>query len=512
MRLSLSRRIFLAIVGVLALAVLSSVVAIISAYKFEELQDRIVNDNLPSVRAAEELEIALLDQRGYVTKYMLDGGNQAWLSQLKHREGEFEELLQKARETIRIPQEREILDQLEVIHALYSRERERVIQLYNEGRHDEARDLLFQRVEELHRDAYALCELFIVTNAQIVESVNARARRQVNEVTIIVSATAAVTLLLGSLLLWLFLHGVVLPLRRLSRDAREATGVTEGAVAELERDELGELGRYVQLLMTDVAETRSDLQRSRDQLANAEKLAAVGRLAAGLAHEIRNPLTAMKMWLFSLRRTLAYDQKLVDKVNVVSREIVRLESIVRQFLEFSRPPELKKSPVRIDDLLRETLGLQSYLLQQHRIRVNVQCDPQLPAILADAEQLKQVIINLVNNAIEAMQDGGELRIRVARRWRADRGHVFIRFADTGPGMPREVQQRVFEPFLTTKAGGTGLGLCIAATIVARHGGNLALESSTSQGTEWGLWLPEADASATPVALPSPASEAKAVTA
>jgi signal transduction histidine kinase len=501
MRLSLSTKIFLAIVGVLSLAVLSSLVAIISAYQFESLQDTIVNDNLPSVLAAEELEIALLDQRGYVTKYMLDGGNEFWLTQLQQREAEFEMLLVEAGDTVRRPREREILDELEVVYARYSHERERVIKLYSEGRHEQARVLLFDNVEELHRDAYDLCEQFIDTNSAMVATVTALARRKVNTVTILVSTTAVVTLILGSLLLWLFLDGVVWPLRRLSRDARAATGAPAGTTELQGRDELGELGRYVQLLMTDVAETRSDLQRSRDQLANAEKLAAVGRLAASLAHEIRNPLTAMKMWLFSLRRTLAYDQKLVDKVNVVSHEIVRLENIVRQFLEFARPPELNKSQVRIEDLVRETLGLQSYLLEQHKIRVDLQCDPQLPAIVADPAQLKQVIINLVNNAIDAMGSGGELRITATRRLRGERGHVFVRFADTGSGMPPEVRQRVFEPFMTTKAGGTGLGLCIAATIVARHGGNLALESSTAHGTEWGLWLPEAEATAATDAPP-----------
>jgi signal transduction histidine kinase len=442
---------------------------------------------------------------------MLDDGNKQWLSQLEHRVGDFEELLKKIRGTARVEEERTILDQLELVHAKYSRERDRVIQLYNDGHRAQARALLLGSVEQLNREAYGLCEAFIQSNNQLMKDVSTRVRRQVNKVTIIVSATAAITLILGSLLLWLFLNGVILPLRRLSRDARAATGAPEVALEDRGRDELGELGRYLQLLMTDVVETRSDLQRSRDQLANAEKLAAVGRLAAGLAHEIRNPLTAMKMWLHSLRRSLAHDQKLVEKVNVVSGETVRLESIVRQFLEFSRPPELSKSRIRMEKLIKETLGLQSYLLEQHSVRVVLQCDADLPTIAGDAEQLKQVMINLVNNAIEAMSHGGELRITVARRWRADRPHAFIRFADNGPGMPTDVQQRIFEPFLTTKAGGTGLGLCIAATIVARHGGNLALESSTSRGTEWALWLPEGDLPNASGLLPAPVKVTNAMT-
>jgi signal transduction histidine kinase len=490
MRLSLSTRISLTIVGVLLLAVFSSVAAILSAYRFQSLQETIIAQNLASVRAAEELEISLLDQKGYVSSYMLDSGNRVWLDYLHDRLGDFDRWLREARITARSETEREILDKLEALYGQYTQKRNEVVTLYDAGQDQRARHILLHEVADLYRAAYDVCEELIRTNIQLVDVASTQVGRQVHLITTVVSVTAAITALLGLALLSLFFRGVLLPLRRLSNDARLATGAGPLDAHTKGSDEFGELGRFVQILMTDVAATRSDLKRSRDQLASAEKLAAVGKLAASVAHEIRNPLTAMKMWLYSLRKAISYDEKSLEKLNVVSGEMVRLENIVSQFLEFSRPPQLKSTQIRIGDLLNAILGLQKHLFEQHEIRIVRNDESDLIEICGDSEQLKQVFINLFNNAIEAMPLGGQLTVSTGRRQRGNNWMILIRIADTGCGMTDEVRQRVFEPFFTTKPEGTGLGLCIAAAILARHGGTLSLASSTSHGTTWDVWIPE----------------------
>jgi signal transduction histidine kinase len=489
MRWSLATQISLAIVGVLLLAVLSSLVAIGSAYEFAALQETIVAENLASVRAAEELEIALLDQRGYVSSYVLDDGNPHWLKLLSERESQFDVWLEAARETTRVPQEQRILDKLQIVQDQYAELRHEAVRRFDQGDREEAKRILLHDVADLYSKAYDLCEDFIDMNNELVDQTSAQVRQTVTQVTWIVSITGAMTLLLGFGLLWLFFRGVILPLRKLSVDARRAAGGDAGPTLGNAKDEFGELGRYMQLLMTNVEETRWNLEQSREQLAHAEKLAAVGKLAASVAHEIRNPLTAMKMWLYSLRRTAAWDDPSMEKLNVVAAEMVRLENIVRQFLEFSRPPQLKTAACNVVALIDETLDLQKYLLEQHGIRLQREYEAELPEICADREQLKQVFLNLLNNAIDAMPGGGELQVAVAQRRQGARRMVFVRVADTGVGMPPEVQQRIFEPFFTTKPEGTGLGLCIAAAIVARHGGTLSLASSTPHGTAWDICLP-----------------------
>jgi signal transduction histidine kinase len=243
--------------------------------------------------------------------------------------------------------------------------------------------------------------------------------------------------------------------------------------------------------MADVVETRSDLADSRTQLARSEKLAAVGKLAASVAHEIRNPLTSMKMWLYSLRRNIVSDPESQQKLDVVSDEIARLDNIVRHFLEFSRPPQLKLASQDVSQILDRTLGLAKFRLQEQKIEVERKDEANLHRAFCDAEQLTQVFVNLINNAVEAMPRGGRLRLAIGKSLRGGREALAVRVADTGPGMPVEVQERIFEPFFTTKQEGTGLGLCIAASVMARHGGALVLDASNSHGTQWTVWIPVA---------------------
>ncbi len=439
--------------------------------------------------SAEELEIALLEQRGYVASYILDKGHGNWLERLNRQSNKFDFWLGQARETARTDTERELLDRLETVQHAYAQRRDNVVVLYNMGQEEEARQLLLVDVVALYDQSYDLCEEFIAINQRLVDDTSAQVRQQVKQVTVIVSITAIITLGLGIGLLWMFFQGVVFPLRRLAADARLFAGPEAGVSGDASSDEMRELGHFVKLLMTNVTETRSDLEQSRTQLAQAEKLAAVGKLAASVAHEIRNPLTSMKMWLYSLRRAVGQNPDLQEKISIVSDETVRLENIVRQFLEFSRPPQLKVSRYPINELLDKTLELLKYRLGEHNVHVIRHDEPALPEVLADAEQIKQVLMNLIHNAIEAMDAGGELRISTERATRDGSPVLTVRIADNGPGMSTELLERAFEPFFTTKSEGTGLGLCIAASIMARHGGALTLEPSNAGGTECIVWIP-----------------------
>jgi len=242
-----------------------------------------------------------------------------------------------------------------------------------------------------------------------------------------------------------------------------------------------------------VTDTRSRLERSRSRLAAAEKLASVGRLAATVAHEIRNPLTAMKMWLFSICEDTEGNAALGRKLGIISEEMTRLESIIRNFLEFSRPITLDCRPQDAGLVIGQTLELFEPRWKEAKIRVVSGSTSGLPAVLADADKLKQVFINLLGNAAEAMTAGGEIRIAASVEKDADgRRMLVVRIGDTGPGMPKDVRSRIFEPFFTTKDTGTGLGLCIAAQIMVRHGGSLVLESSTEKGTVFAVWIPLAE--------------------
>lgn len=490
MRLKLATKISVATVGVILLAVLSSTVALFASWHLARLLDSTVTENLESVRAAGELEIALLEQRGFVSSYLLDDGNPAWLDELQQKKQSFYDWLTRAKHSARTSDEQRILKELETVYQQYDAKRNTVVALYDKGFHEDARRTLLEEVKHLAGDAYVLCEEFLTTNEANVNRKVADARQRTRQVTWTVGICVGLTLGLGTALLWLFFYGVFLPLRSIVADARVFAGENPAGGPEMPTDELRAVGLYLRVLMSDVADTRSTLEESRSRLMSAEKLASVGKLAASVAHEMRNPLTAVKMWLFSIRKTVDADPELDRKFAIISEEITRLENTIRNFLEFSRPPALKQQPLKVPLLIDKALELFGHRIGEQEIRLLRKDADALPRVMADPEQLRQVLINLLDNAAEATGEGGEIQVSCTTGSDDDgRPMVVVRIRDRGPGMPPEVRQRIFEPFFTTKEEGTGLGLCIAARIMAQHRGRLVLESSTEKGTTFAVWIP-----------------------
>jgi signal transduction histidine kinase len=488
MRFTLGSKMTFALVSLVALQLVSSVAAIVSVERMEHILDTIVVENLASVRAAEELEIALLEQRGHVSSYILDNRDVRWLEQLNMKRNQFDFWLKRARQTARSRKEQELLSRLEIVQRAYASRRDQVVELYDEGEREQAIHILLNDVANLYQQTYELCEQFIQANQEIVDEVVDGVGGEVDRITALVAGLAFATIVLGLTMIWLFFQTVILPLRKLTAGAKSITADT--VRAQEPGDELRELGHYLQLLMTDVETTRSDLQQSRMQLALADKLATVGKLAASVAHEIRNPLTAIKMWLYALRQGLSDRPELQQKLTVVSTEILRLEKIVHHFLEFSRPPPLRTASHRLGDLVDKSLELMKYRLEQHDTGVVVSHHADTATeVWADAEQLRQVLLNLLNNALEAMEPGGEIRISSRSATRNNREMIALAVEDSGSGMAAGVREHIFEPFFSTKEAGTGLGLCIAASVMTRHGGLLELERSDENGTCWIVWIP-----------------------
>ncbi len=491
MRLTLERKLSLAVLGVVALSLFDSLAAVLSSRHLGKLLERVVDENLPSVRAARELEISVLEQRGYVSSYLLDGGNPEWLDRLRGREKGFRTWFERAYESTKDSREREILDNLEKVHAQYIAARREVVALFDRGEVEEAAKLLVTEVASYHQSAHDLCEDFIAVNERYVEKAFSGARRQITLVWMGVGFTAVVTVAMGGVLLVLYFHGVVFPIRAMLAEAR---GFAEAPSSgrDIPMDELRAVGLYLRNMMSDVRDTRTALERSRNQLRSSEKLASVGKLAASVAHEIRNPLTAIKMWLFSLQKEVGGEEPLDRKFAIVSEEIRRLEDIVRNFLEFSRPPKLKLAVESISPLLDDTLELVEPKMAHREVTLSREDAPALPHVLVDRAQLRQVFQNLLNNAAEAAREGDDVRVTTTVESAQDgRPMVVVRVRDTGPGIPPEALDRVFEPFFTSKPGGTGLGLAIAASIMASHGGRLVLESSSERGTTFAVFIPAA---------------------
>jgi signal transduction histidine kinase len=241
-----------------------------------------------------------------------------------------------------------------------------------------------------------------------------------------------------------------------------------------------------------IAPLHVKLVESQQRVERQEKLASLGMLAAGVAHEIRNPLTALKAWLFIQQKNLRPDTAEYEDARIIGNEIRRLERIVRDFLLFARPSEPHLEMVSVDTLLREAQTLLAPQLEKSNIRLALEGSP-LAQVRIDSDQIKQVLINLIQNAADSIGQNGTitLRVRVEAKQLSERTAkvVILEVADTGKGIPPEVQKRLFDPFFTTKESGTGLGLSIAARIVEKHGGALQYQTLVNHGTTFGIVLP-----------------------
>jgi signal transduction histidine kinase len=237
---------------------------------------------------------------------------------------------------------------------------------------------------------------------------------------------------------------------------------------------------------------RMRLVESEDIIARQEKLASLGVLAAGVAHEIRNPLTAIKARLFTQRKQLMPGSAAAEDAEVISGEIHRLERIVRDFLAFARPGAPELSQVKAGPLLHSVQTLLQPQLDRDSVHLSVSTVEDLE-VQADPAQLKQVLINLVQNAADASGPNGRVhlgaRSAVQRLRNVTTPVVILEVSDSGPGIPADIQGRLFDPFFTTKENGTGLGLAIALRIVERHGGALEFQTQPGRGTVFGVVLP-----------------------
>ncbi len=238
-------------------------------------------------------------------------------------------------------------------------------------------------------------------------------------------------------------------------------------------------------LYGELADFAKELERSQAQLVQAEKLAATGRLAASIAHEINNPLQAIHNCLhLAINRPLTEEKKQHYLV-MAQEEVERLITLVQRTLEFYRPSKGRSAPTRVNDLIENVLALSSKQLEQGSITVHKNLIDNLPEISAVPDQLVQVWLNLIMNAIEAMPDGGDLTITTS----ASEDWLQVAIRDTGSGVDPEDVAKIFEPFYTTKATGTGLGLSVSYGIIQRHGGRIDVHGVPGEGTTFIVSLP-----------------------
>lgn len=482
-RINLRVRIYTVLSILVLITLIGGLVMVWYTYRMEGLLTFLIERNVAAFEGAEALESALVYQKGYLSYYYQDG-DPDWLKPLGGHRQVFRDLLSEARALAESDRQKRAIDQIELEFDNYKASQDKVIALYEQG-HREKGVRLHREVREHHIKILELCEEYKNYYKQRISEVRDQSHVQARRLRVIAGTAILSVLFLAVLLAFVLANNILGPVRRLVLEADRKSGNHQSD------DEVKALSRSVRGLLEDVDHTHSELERSREHLLQAEKMALVGKLAAGMAHSIRNPLTSVKMRLFSLSRTLRLTPDQREDFEVISEEINHTDTIVQNFLEFSRPTKLKMQRVRPSEVVDMVIQLLRHRLESYDVEVKVDRDGALPEIEADPEQLKEALANLVENACESMKGvGGTIFVSEEAHLGNSSGRfAVIRLSDTGPGIPDSIREKVFFPFFTTKEEGSGLGLSITTRIVEEHGGKVELESKEGKGATFVITLP-----------------------
>src|SRR5215469_4420986 len=263
-----------------------------------------------------------------------------------------------------------------------------------------------------------------------------------------------------------------------------------------------QVARY-QALSETLEDTNRQLQRAEADARRSERLAALGQMSAGLAHEIRNPLNVIKGSAEMLAEKLRSSEPLAGELaGYISSEVNRLNALVARFLDFARPSHLDLKPQKMDEIVEHALESVQAQSPGANVRVERQYARNLPEISADAQLCERIFVNLIQNAYQAMEasDSGSekvLRLSAATESANGRTGMGITVADSGPGVPPQLREQIFNPFVTSKQDGVGLGLALVAKFVDDHRGSIRLEAGSGQGASFHVFLPGATAEKTP---------------
>ena len=303
------------------------------------------------------------------------------------------------------------------------------------------------------------------------------------------AALLAVMLMLGnSVLTALYVETLIRPILHLHQTMKRAGHGDYAARAIIRRgDEVGELADAFNRMMDELEEASERERVRQSQLLHTEKMAAVGTLAAGVAHEVNNPLAGILTCIEQIRSNPEDASQRQRYLDLMEDGIRRIAHIVENLLDFSRPRDIRPEPTPINHNLIHVVELLDYQLRRGKVEVKLELDPAEPIVLADHFQMEQLFLNLMLNALQAMPEGGGLTLRTRVRGAL----VIVEVSDTGTGIPEEIRDRIFEPFFSTRevGEGTGLGLAVSYSIVTAHRGGIEVDSTPGEGSTFRVRLP-----------------------
>ncbi|MBF0231077.1 MAG: MCP four helix bundle domain-containing protein [Desulfamplus sp.] len=509
--ISLRSIILYILITMISVAMVGSSLTLWYTYQIDNLLVSVVKKDMVLYKALHEMELALANQKGFLTYYLVDG-DAKWLEALGQYRAIFQQSYNQALSLALSDEQHRTLKTIEAEYQKYIDAKDGVIEDYKEYKNDNAQsNLSISAMHSAQRTRFFnllnLCKEF---NQNLWNLIQIKERDHYDyseKLRMMVFGAILFLILLGALFLFILYMKILEPIRGLAIE-------TGGSHVESSKNEVVSLSHSLKEMIKDYGNTHDELKRSRKNLVQAERMAMVGELAAGVAHTIRNPFTSIKMRLFSLSRSLELSEMQNDDLQVIGEEISRIDKIVQNFLEFARNPKLSLKTSTFDSVIKSVITLVEYRLKQQNVQISYITKLNLPQVEMDTDRIREALLNLITNACEAMEiselhrdeqtqslskfssiDSGYRvpKIVIAEHVEDDPelGQVLcLSVKDNGPGIPEHIQKDIAKPFFTTKDDGSGLGLSIVDRIVKEHGGSLSVISEgEGKGAQFILKIP-----------------------
>ncbi|HOX77265.1 MAG TPA: ATP-binding protein [Bacteroidales bacterium] len=459
-------------------------------YRIQDETTALMDQNVRSAKTAKELTLSLYDIRAASLTYLFDRSPER-IAILQQKQTDFILLLQKAKESANTEEEKTLIQQISALFSNYQQTLTNALELHKIGRISQPNKLIVHASQDLINTIEEKTNTFIIKNESAQLEYETSIEKNENIIRSAMYALGFGGIFLGIVLGWMIARIILNPIYKLVLKVRDAAG--SEVVEHIKMSpgkELEELDVHISRLISRINQANEDLRKNRELLERSSKLAAIGKIAPALAHEIRNPLTAIKMLIYSMMQEPGISNDKLHDLEIITHEINRVEGFLQNFLKYARPAKPQMQIVQIVPVLKETLQLMQPRFRQNNINLVEIHEQENLKIKADPDMIRQVVMNLVLNAVESMGQEGELRFSTLIRDDDQGTGMFqIVISDTGPGIPDEIRDSMFDPFVKGKDQGIGLGLSISQRIAELHHGWISASNNAGKGATFTVHLP-----------------------
>lgn len=443
-----------------------------------------------SISNAKELEVELFNLRNFTFIY-IDDKSKEWIDSISVRKKNLIIFLERARKDVNSTEEANLINQISGLLSNYELNLNSAKLLANQNNLSQANALLTHSAKDLLGTIHEKIRLYINLNQESNLKNQTEIARSTKIIFNVMLALGIGGVIVGIFLGWVISKILFIPFKQLMVTIRDAS--SEAVIESMnisEGDELEELSKRIKELIEKINTTQEDLKKNKQLLQYSNKHSVLGKVAPTIAHEIRNPLTAIKMLIYSMKKE-EQDQQILEKdINIILSEIDRVEDFIKNFLKFAKPTDpdfIKSNPALI---ISEVIILLKSRFKEKKISVEFVDENSNYEVMADSGQLKQLFMNLLINALEAIPHEGNITIYSKVETQSEKQYLKISVEDTGPGIPENIIKSLFEPFVKGNEQGVGLGLSISQNIATMHHGWIQAENKPNKaGAIFNVFLP-----------------------